>query len=974
MASHSSDNFKLPNYEHIRVLGKGGVGRVVLARRHTDNRFFAIKTLLNPLNNPEQQQRLLKEAKMLAGIDHPNLVKVREHGLHDGRPFAVMDYIPGQNLDDIVKEQLVKEQLVKDNLPDNASSVTPFVEDELVTTFEQLASAIQHLHERGISHRDVKPSNVFIDTQRGRLLLGDLGLAKRSSPDLESHMVSLTQTGQVLGSPRFMAPEQISAKEHGDTGPWTDAWGFGTTLFYALTGETPVTGKSQIEVFSALVSGRVRAPKTINPRVPDWLNRLVLFCLLKDPEQRPSMSQVLEVLRSRGQRGLPQELSRAIGEPSSKLWPVTLFACLLVLGGLVAALVAVLRKPQADWLRLDDTPSYTDNPDLLIAGQLTNGPCTVKVAGQSIDTDRQGRFKFKLPLKEGLNDLVLSIADQATAKTKTRQVVLDSQPPRLEVANLAVSDPYNKSSFRLADDWRLAGRVIDDNPESITIQGMPTIALSRDGAFSVTFPKRSFDEIQTEPRPLYGVTVKDKAGNVSRHTLQLLAPESVMQALEKREAEARQNFALSGAERRKQAFVKKRGELWLRSMNLKPEQRSVWLSMTGLRLWQQAGPLVRKAAAEAVQERLGDSFQSLGLKTFKCGEQSFDVPVFVHRDMALRFHLIPGGPQEITWWSNPDMDFVVQFTEIFVSGQFNSQMLYAFLRNPPYDNAREILAKAFKVELISDSSKPKDELDEANTQRLCRYLRRNQDSRPRLRQLLKQHSDFYAGQTPHKKSWEYSPPFLLARTETPVAVWQPRGKLSPPMEAMIKRLQASQSYRPESTPVAFVTLEDVLTWIYQSNKSLSVPVRLPSFIEWMWACAGGSKAPFPWGQSFVLASQYGAFKSLDEPEPPLASSVKRKDLPNAFGLLDMLGNVEEWADPLWNTWARRVDGILLQQELQRQLDQVRSCYALMGGSIFWYGGNPRTRLMHVKGDQHKFGIRGFRLAVSIPVSRPRGSR
>src|SRR5262249_23348292 len=188
------------------------------ARQKSLNRVVAIKMILaGQFASKQIAQRFKGEAVAAGTLQHPNIVAIHEIGTYEGHHFFSMDYVEGQNLAQLV-------------------GARPLPAQKAARYVKQIAEAIHYAHQQGILHRDLKPSNVLIDAASDQPHITDFGLAKRL--DGES---SITVTGQVLGSPNFMPPEQASA-QRGKVGRHSDVYGLGGILYYPLTARAPFQG------------------------------------------------------------------------------------------------------------------------------------------------------------------------------------------------------------------------------------------------------------------------------------------------------------------------------------------------------------------------------------------------------------------------------------------------------------------------------------------------------------------------------------------------------------------------------------------------------------------------------------------------------------------------------------------------------------------------------------------------------------
>jgi predicted Ser/Thr protein kinase len=251
----------LPGYDVIRELARGGMGVVYEARQVSLDRPVAVKIILHGgLASEADRRRFLAEAAAAAKLKHPNIVVIHEVGNYDGQPFFSMELVAGETLSQLVRRQ----------------RPTP---TQAARYARDVAAALQFAHEHGVLHRDVKPSNVLVD-ESGRVRVMDFGLAKQ----IDAHE-QLTVTGQLLGTPSYMAPEQVSGAA-GEVGPTVDVYGLGALLYELLTGRPPFAGANQAETMLAVLTCEPPPPRRINPATPPALEMIALKCLEKDPRRR----------------------------------------------------------------------------------------------------------------------------------------------------------------------------------------------------------------------------------------------------------------------------------------------------------------------------------------------------------------------------------------------------------------------------------------------------------------------------------------------------------------------------------------------------------------------------------------------------------------------------------------------------------------------------------------------------------------
>ncbi|MEK7677775.1 MAG: serine/threonine-protein kinase [Verrucomicrobiota bacterium] len=252
------------DYELLEEIGRGGMGVVYRARQRSLNRVVAIKMMaFGPNSSPELVKRFRAEAVSAASLHHPNIVAIHEVGIHEERHFFVMDYVEGQSLTKAIA--------------DCGLRIADF--RRTAQWVKTIAEAVHYAHERGILHRDLKPSNVLIDVQDQPHVV-DFGLARQLEGDSE-----LTVTGQVLGSPQYLPPEQATG-QRGRVSRRTDVYALGATLYHLLTGRPPFQAESLAQTLDLVLHAEPVAPRLLNPSVSRDLETICLKCLEKEPARR----------------------------------------------------------------------------------------------------------------------------------------------------------------------------------------------------------------------------------------------------------------------------------------------------------------------------------------------------------------------------------------------------------------------------------------------------------------------------------------------------------------------------------------------------------------------------------------------------------------------------------------------------------------------------------------------------------------
>lgn len=581
-------------YELGAELSRGAMGVVFRARDHSESRDVALKFLLAEVPDRDDVERFEREARGLARLDHPAIIRIFDAGRLEGRLFIAMELVEGRDLKSRLDERLRVEG-------------RPPPPEHLLPLFEELAEALAHCHERGVTHRDVKPHNILVDALTGRPKLADFGLIKaeaRGARSLEE-VESLTRTGELVGTPAFMAPEQFSPTGgFGEVGPASDVWAFGATLFFALTGRPPFDKPRVVEIFEAIY--KTRAP-SLSSRLPagvavlPGLDQLVADCLRKPAAERPSMAEVaerLQALQSADDDAEPDEPRAApvrLG-PRSLALPV-----ILVLG--LAGLAGVL-----GWRLLDKPPKLltvipgkplTGESEVELTGAASRPGVLIRVGEHEALADASGAFRLTVPLEPGLNRLPIRIGE-SDAIDRHVEVARDDTAPAFVLDAPAESSP--REPRRLAAR-RLEGQLVEEHPGSavVRIGEAPARALEvgPDGRFSVELDAAFGERLVPVQIELSAV---DAVGRTGRLRCAVLAPAAL--------------------------------ELRRRADEL----------LASSALWFDAGAAEQEGVGVFVAERLGESWRFTGLLEARGpGGAARRIARLVHEPTRVELHLIPGG-------------------------------------------------------------------------------------------------------------------------------------------------------------------------------------------------------------------------------------------------------------------------------------------------------------------------------------------
>jgi tetratricopeptide (TPR) repeat protein/tRNA A-37 threonylcarbamoyl transferase component Bud32 len=310
-------------YELLGVLGEGAMSVVHRARDRQLGRPVAVKILRESLlGQPQAGERFTREAQALARLDHPGIVKVFDSGVDAGRAYLVMELVDGEPLSRVLAAKALDRPA-------------------RLHLLEQAARAVHHAHEKGVVHRDLKPENILVTG--GRPKVADFGLARltESSP-------ALTRSGAVLGTPMYMAPEQVGGGR--DVTPRTDVHALGAILYEMLTGRPPFVGDSIPEVYAKISRDEAAPPRRADPSVPWELDAIALKALEKDPARRYATAEAFADDLRRALAGEPVSVRPVTG--AVRLWrrvkrhrPAALAAAAIVL--LAAALAVTLLGSRA---------------------------------------------------------------------------------------------------------------------------------------------------------------------------------------------------------------------------------------------------------------------------------------------------------------------------------------------------------------------------------------------------------------------------------------------------------------------------------------------------------------------------------------------------------------------------------------------------------------------------------------------------
>ncbi|MCR9116641.1 MAG: protein kinase [bacterium] len=400
---------KFANFELVKEIARGGMGVVYLARQPALNRTVALKMILaGEFASRNAVQRFHAEAEAAAQLDHPNIVPIYDVGESSGQHYFAMAFVDGPSLSAMASQQ-------------------PFHPREACEIMRKIAAAIHYAHERGIIHRDLKPQNVLVD-QGNQPRVTDFGLAKQIEGNSD-----LTGTGQILGTPSYMPPEQAGG-DGKHLGPTADVYSLGAILYYLLVGRPPFQAANALDTLLQVIEQDPAPPRSMNADIPRDLETICLKCLEKDPDRRYQSAQDLEADLQRFANDEPI-LARPLGIVGRTFRFINhrsfasgiiafLVGLLLVAGGIAGVVFAIgfsvnsfILGVNERWkptltLPLDVADEVTSEPFYVNASDLHALDLMVEVRTKSIEVKEAKRHneeaeyipQFNLPIKVDVID------------------------------------------------------------------------------------------------------------------------------------------------------------------------------------------------------------------------------------------------------------------------------------------------------------------------------------------------------------------------------------------------------------------------------------------------------------------------------------------------------------------------------------------------------------------------------------------
>lgn len=384
-----SKEARFHHFEMLNELGRGGMGVVYRARDLRNGRILALKLILNN-SGLVDRERFRRETQILERLDHPNILKTLEFNLDVETPYVATDFVESRTL-----RQCVEESIAKIGRPPSA--------DWARRVFAKLASALEHAHEVGVVHRDIKPENILIRTSDDEPILIDFGLAKKLGAASFKDAITLSQTGQMIGTPYTMSPEQIDAESFGAVGGATDIWSLGVSLYFCITGERAYGGSTAINTYTSIITGK--PPKVSG--APRNIARACAACMTRDQKSRPNATELFQLL---------QEETEEQGAPRSRSFFLVLAFLLLFAGAAFFFNSGQSGEPASLSLNVQNGPRETNKATYELAGYVNDSEATLEIEGLSEEpkwsygpgkADGGRSFVVTVPMELGVNEWVL---------------------------------------------------------------------------------------------------------------------------------------------------------------------------------------------------------------------------------------------------------------------------------------------------------------------------------------------------------------------------------------------------------------------------------------------------------------------------------------------------------------------------------------------------------------------------------------
>ena len=372
---------KYGRYKVVNELGRGTMGVVYKAHDPQIDRMVALKVLRpDRVVSQDFVLRFLREAKAIGRISHPNIVTVYDVGQDHGTIFIAMEYLEGRPLNEVIKDRTVPV-------------------DETVGMCVQVAEALEYAHRQGIIHRDIKPSNIIL-TPDNRIKLTDFGIARIEDPDAAQQ----TQAGDILGTPVYMAPEQVMGQKADGR---TDLYALGVIAYEMVVGKRPFGGGNIAAIFRSITHEPPENPMTMGSLDNRALADLILKSLSKDPANRfqtgEAMATALKRCLDTSAHPFPEPaMPRQRTSLAAKMRLAVAIFCLCLVAGIVG--YTMIRRPAVE-------SNHGDSAAVPVPSSILNVTSTPGGAQVFVDSIFKGTTPVDVPLVPGLYEVRLNLPD-----------------------------------------------------------------------------------------------------------------------------------------------------------------------------------------------------------------------------------------------------------------------------------------------------------------------------------------------------------------------------------------------------------------------------------------------------------------------------------------------------------------------------------------------------------------------------------
>jgi tetratricopeptide (TPR) repeat protein len=429
------------------MLGEGGMGAVYKAYDKELDRTVALKLVRPGLaDNPMAVQRFKQELLLASKISHKNVLRIHDLGEFGGTRFISMAFIEGEDLHQLL--------MTLGKLP----------LERTLNLARQLCAGLDAAHSEGVVHRDFKPQNILLDKE-DHAYISDFGLSKSFGTDA----TGMTRSGEMLGTPRYMAPEQV---EGGHIDNRADIYALGLILYEMVTGDIPFQAETTVQLIYKHVHEQPRNPREQNSEVPDWLARVIMKCIEKDPESRyASAAEVLEAIStatapppSKARKRPTTQTRGTLATQPAGIWAYWKYAAVAMV--LVAAIIGALV-----W-RWRAAPAHSSNkPVTVLVADFTN-----HTGDPVFDGTLEPMFNVALEGASFINGFNRGTARKLAQKLPNPTDKLDEQPARLVALSKGVSAVITGEISRRGDNYNVSAVALDTASGNVIAKAEVTAA------------------------------------------------------------------------------------------------------------------------------------------------------------------------------------------------------------------------------------------------------------------------------------------------------------------------------------------------------------------------------------------------------------------------------------------------------------------------------------------------------------------